>query len=124
MVVEDEISMVRLYKLILGFEGYHIIGVAKNGKEAVNMSKNFHVKPDVVLMDVFIKGINGVEATRMIKEFDPYASIVVLTSSLNNKIKNEMTAMDVDEYLIKPVTKIQLINSLEQSLARKKGMII
>jgi CheY-like chemotaxis protein len=74
-------------------------------------------------MDVFIRGMNGIDTTRMIKNYDPSACIVVLTSSLDGDIKREMISLDIDDYLVKPISNAQLIRSLEQSMTRRKGLI-
>lgn len=127
LIVEDSKTMMGLLKDIVSEANFNVVGSVDNGQGAFERYKSLcekDNKPDVVLMDIFIKGLNGVEATKMIMEYDPSACIVVLTSSLDSKIKTKLTSMGVDEYLIKPVTKTQLISSLEQSLAKRKGMMI
>lgn len=126
MIVEDSKAMIDLLKDMFKEANFNVLGAVDNGLSAFELYKKLREsnnRPDVVLMDIFIKGLNGVETTKMIKDFDPSACVVVLTSSLNSKIKSEMNSMGVDGYLIKPVTKAQLINSLEQSIAKKRGMI-
>lgn len=51
MIVEDELSILRIYKILLSSSGFEIIGMAKNGEEAVNMYKSFLKKPDIIIMD-------------------------------------------------------------------------
>lgn len=105
---------------------FNVVGVVDNGQDAYKLYKDLYEndrKPDAVLMDVFIRGLNGVEATRMIKNYDPSACIVVLTSSLDSEIRKEMISLDVDDYLIKPISNAQLIHSLEQSMTKRKGLI-
>jgi two-component system chemotaxis response regulator CheY len=124
MIVEDSKPMSELLNDIFEEENFNVVSTVDNGQGAFDNYRNLcenNNRPDVVLMDIFLKGINGVEATKMIKDYDPTACIVVLTSSLDSKIKTRLTSMGVDEYLIKPVTKVQLINSLEQSMAKRKG---
>jgi CheY-like chemotaxis protein len=126
MVVEDSKPMVELLKDMFKSVNFQIVGVVDNGQGAFELYKDLYKsnnKPDVILMDIFIKGSNGVEATRLIREYDPHSNIVVLTSSLDNKMKSKMTSMEVDDYLIKPVTKMQLINCLEQAISKRRGLI-
>jgi two-component system chemotaxis response regulator CheY len=126
LIVEDSKTMMDLLKDIVSEANFNVAGSVDNGQGAFEQYKSLcekKIKPDVVLMDIFIKGLNGVEATKLIMDYDPFACIVVLTSSLDSKVKTKLTSMGVDEYLIKPVTKTQLINSLEQSLAKRKGMM-
>jgi CheY-like chemotaxis protein len=127
LIVEDSIAMVEILKDMFKEANLNVLGAVDNGQSAFDLYKKYHdrkQKPDVVLIDIFLKGINGIEATRMIKNYDPKASIIVLTSSLDSRIKNQMTTMGVDEYLIKPVTKTQLLGSIEQVVSKRKGMTI
>jgi CheY-like chemotaxis protein/DNA-binding MarR family transcriptional regulator len=124
LIVEDSEAMRTLLKDIVGEANFNVVGSVDNGEGAIDLYRNLcesNNRPDVVLMDVFLKGLNGVEATRKIKDYDSSACIIVLTSSLDDKIKNEMTTIGVSDYLIKPVTKAQLINSLEQSMTKRWG---
>jgi two-component system chemotaxis response regulator CheY len=124
LIVEDSRAMVELLKDIFNEANLDVVGAVEDGQSAFDLYKKLaqrNKKPDIVLMDVFIKGINGIEASRMIKNFDPTASIIVLTSSLDSRIKNQMTALGVDEYLIKPVTKSQLLDSIKQTISNRRG---
>lgn len=124
LIVEDSKAMVDLLKDI--FKGAHlnIVGTVDNGQGAFENYKRLSERkkrPDVVLLDIFLKGKNGIDAARMIKDYDPKASIIVLTSSLDSGIKNQMMALGVDEYLIKPVTKSQLLESIKKSISNQRG---
>jgi two-component system chemotaxis response regulator CheY len=126
LIVEDSRAMTELLKEIFNEANLNVVGAVEDGQSAYNMYRRLSERkkrPDIVLMDVFIKGINGIEATRMIKEYDPSASIIILTSSLDNKVKNQINAIGVDDYLIKPVTKSQLISRIERTLSERKAVI-
>lgn len=102
------------------------MGAVEDGQSAYDLYKRLterKKRPDIVLMDVFIKGINGIEVTRMIKDYDPSASIIILTSSLDNKVRSQINAIGVDDYIIKPVAKYQLIDRIEQILSENKVVI-
>lgn len=72
---------------------------ASNGKEAVELYKAH--KPAIVLMDINMPEMNGVEATREIKKIDPNASIVVVTSYLKEHFK-ELRDLGVKDFVEKP----------------------
>lgn len=59
-------------------DGFEVIGEAKSGAAAVKLVEEF--VPDVVLMDLIMPGMDGVEATRLVKNISPRTSVVVLTS--------------------------------------------
>jgi CheY-like chemotaxis protein len=126
MIVEDSTAMVETLKDMLIESNFKVVGVVDNGQDAFNLYKDLcerNNKPEVILMDVFINGLDGIEATKMIKNYDQNSCVMVLTSSLDRKLKAKMMSLKVDEYLIKPVTRTKLINCIEQTSMKKRGVI-
>jgi DNA-binding NarL/FixJ family response regulator len=66
-------------RLLESNERIEVVGHAHNGVEAVRLARR--LRPDVVLMDIGMPGMNGIEATRRIKEHVPAASVLMLTAS-------------------------------------------
>jgi len=127
LIVEDSKPTVALLKDMLQDANFTILGSVDDGDRAFEFYKNLtknNNKPDIVIMDIFLKSVNGIKATKMIKDFDPQANIVVLTSSVDRKIKDQATKIGVEDYLTKPVTKAQLIDTLEKILAKNKTRMI
>jgi DNA-binding NarL/FixJ family response regulator len=80
LVVADDHAVVRsgLAQLVGGFEDVELVGAAADGEEAVALCAER--RPDVVLMDLEMPRLDGIEATRRIKAADPDVAVVVLTS--------------------------------------------
>jgi len=119
LIVEDSITTTEVLSEMLVDAGYTIVGTRDTGQDAVETYRTLMDEgktPDAVIMDVFIKGMNGVETTRKLKEMDPDICIIVLTSSLNSKIKVMMTSMGVKEYFVKPVTRYDLVQGISRAL--------
>jgi two-component system, NarL family, nitrate/nitrite response regulator NarL len=78
---------------------FNIVGQAKNGKEAVEMSQLYH--PDIILMDIEMPVINGLEATKIIKEKSPFIKVIVL--SVSDNVADLFTAIQygAQGYLLK-----------------------
>jgi DNA-binding response OmpR family regulator len=77
LIVEDDIALSRLYKLILETEGFQIIQ-AYNGKEAVDLYKSQLHKPDIILMDHRMPIKNGIEASKEILEIEKKKKYIFL----------------------------------------------
>uniref|UniRef100_A0A7C2SN37 Response regulator n=1 Tax=Archaeoglobus fulgidus TaxID=2234 RepID=A0A7C2SN37_ARCFL len=112
MVVDDEIAMREILKIML--KDYRVIE-ASNGREAVELYKK--EKPDIVLMDIMMPLMNGIEATSEIKKIDPNAKIVAITAYASSKGEKVMNA-GADYILKKPFTRrdvVKLINKILES---------
>jgi len=109
MVVEDDSAVLEVVQIMLG-DKYEVI-VATNGEEAVRNYKKF--KPEVVLMDVLMPIMDGIEATKEIKKIDPQAKIIGLTAYARHKGK-ELIEAGALEIIEKPFTKKQLIELIEK----------
>lgn len=78
---------------------FNIIGQAKNGKEAIEMSQLLN--PDIILMDIEMPVLNGLEATKIIKEKSPFIKVIVL--SVSDNVADLFTAIQygAQGYLLK-----------------------
>lgn len=85
MIIVDDHEMVRLgiSSYISTEEDIEIVGEGSNGKEAVELARNH--QPDVVLMDLVMPEMDGIEATRKIKEVSPKSKVIILTSFMDDK---------------------------------------
>jgi two-component system chemotaxis response regulator CheY len=78
LIVDDTLFMRTLLKNILFSGGHTIAGEAGDGEDGV--AKYKELKPDLVTMDIVMPKLNGIEALKAIKEFDPAAKIVMCTA--------------------------------------------
>src|SRR5437660_11779020 len=80
VLVVDDNEVVRrgLAMFLRAFDDLELVGEAANGDEAVHQCESVH--PDVVLMDLKMPGVDGVEATRIIRKRFPHIHLIVLTS--------------------------------------------
>src|SRR5690348_5966266 len=88
-----------------------IVGVAIDGSEAVRMTRE--LKPDLVLMDILMPEMNGIEATKIIKKEMPGVLIVVLTSVLDNSSIFRCLEAGADGYLLKSVEANSLCQTIK-----------
>jgi NarL family two-component system response regulator LiaR len=97
-----------------------VIGEASNGAEAVKLAQE--LTPDVVLMDLVMPVMNGIEATRQIKQTAPSVNVLVLTSfSTNDKVLPSLNAGAIG-YLLKDSTPAELVRAIHQ-VAQGEGSL-
>jgi DNA-binding NarL/FixJ family response regulator len=76
-----------------------IVEEAKSGKEAIEFVKKHH--PDVVLMDIVMSGMSGIEATRLVKEISPETKVIVITAYDNEEFQKQSIEAGADFFLRK-----------------------
>jgi DNA-binding NarL/FixJ family response regulator len=87
-----------------------LVGVAQNGAEALDLCATLH--PDVVLMDLLMPGMNGVEATSMIRERYPDIHVIVLTKWDEYELVQRALAAGAERYLLKNVGAGELAEAI------------
>lgn len=111
LLVDDHLLFLDGLKALLNSQGYYDVLAAKSGHEAIEKAKNF--RPDIILMDVYMPEVNGLEATRRIKEFLPESKIVMLTSAENDDSLFEAIKCGASGYLLKDLASEELFELLE-----------
>lgn len=102
LIAEDELLNVLYIKRILSNSGYNIL-YAQNGEEAVRMVKE-HPSINLVLMDIKMPVMDGLEATRQIRLFDQQLPIIAVTAYAANDDRHDCIAAGCTDYLSKPFT--------------------
>jgi two-component system, NarL family, response regulator LiaR len=113
LVVDDHIVVRKGLIAVLETEpGFEIVGEAGNGADAFQLA--CQLLPDVVLMDIVMPVMDGIEATRQIKQSCPSVNVLVLTSfSTNDKVMPSLNAGAIG-YLLKDSTPTDLIRAIHQ----------
>ena len=112
VLLADDHSLFRkgLASLLSSDKGFKVVGEAQDGTEALNKAKD--LKPDLILMDVYMPGGNGLEATRQIKEALPSVKVVILTVSEEDKNLFEAIKCGAHGYLAKKIEPGELFEML------------
>jgi len=109
-IVDDDDSILKLYKQFLEFKGFNVIDYAKNGNEAVNKYMRFKIKPDLIIMDYQMPIKNGIEATKEILKINGNMKIFLISGDYS--IKNEALAAGAIGFKKKPFSLQDLYSSL------------
>ena len=114
MLIADDHAIVRkgIRALLSEAGGFEVVGEASNGQEAVLRAEETH--PDVILMDLLMPVMDGIEATRQITSQQPQVRILVLTSfAADNKVFPAIKAGALG-YLLKDSTPDELVRAIRQ----------
>lgn len=111
LVVEDEDNAALLVQVILASEhGIIVVGRARHGREALTMAAA--LSPEVILMDLNMPVMNGVEAIRRLRELGSKARIVVTTGVDDAAMLQDARAAGADALVAKPPTREELLAAL------------
>ena len=118
MIVDDSKIMCKRIAGFLENSDFEVAGFCHSGEEAV---AQYPVpQPDVVTMDVVMPGEDGMEAAKKIRELDPNARILMVTSLAYDSLINEAVAIGVKSFIFKPFDRERLLDNLIQASADKK----
>lgn len=114
LIVDDEpIAIDSMeYMIRKNMEDVEVVGKSRSGRDAIE--KAYNTRPDVVLMDINMPGINGLEAMRQIKEANPVIRFIIVTAFDYFDYAVEAVALDAEEYLLKPVREAKLVETLRK----------
>ena len=120
LIVDDEqLARQRLRKLITATSGYRIIGEAETGEDALRKTQASN--PDVILMDIRMPGMDGIEAASYISRLDKPPAIIFTTAFSDHALKAfETHAID---YLLKPIKQSRLEAALDAAKRMNKAQL-
>lgn len=115
VIAEDE-AIIRLdLREMLEEEGYTVVGEAGRGDQAVDLVCS--LKPDLVILDVKMPGMDGIEAARRITEASASA-VLMLTAFSQREVIEQARDAGALAYLVKPFQKTDLVPAIELAIAR------
>lgn len=114
VIVVDDHQLVRIgtVRLLEDVDGIKVIGQASNGEEAINLVKKLN--PDVVLMDVHMPGIDGLEATRRCLRVDPDLKIIAVTVHENEPYPSKLMRVGAKGYLTKKAGLDEMVRAIKK----------
>ena len=120
ILIADDHQLVRegVEGMFEGVKDMDVVGMASTGEEAINLIRN--IKPDVVLMDIIMPGMNGIEATRWIKEIDQSIRIIIVTMEISKEYVSAGIKSGVDGYLPKDIGKKTLLEAIRAVYAGER----
>jgi len=116
LVVDDEPDFCEALRDFLGSKGFEV-AIALSGEEA--LPAYMQEKPDVVLLDIQMPGMDGLETLRALKAIDPEAAVIMLTTIVDEPLAKQARAKGALEYITKPID----MDYLDTTIATTLGLI-
>ena len=114
LLIADDHALVRsgLRSMLQREPGIEILGEARNGREAVELCRS--LRPDLILMDVRMPDMDGLEATRTIKRELPETGVLMVTMHENRDYMLEATKAGAAGYVLKDASRSELISAVRR----------
>ncbi len=113
LIVDDDDQLRKSFAKLLGEEGYHVESTA-SGEEGLQRVRS--ASPDVVVLDVRLPGMNGLETFKAIHAFDPKLPVIFMTAFSTTETAIEATKMGAFDYVLKPFDIPDMLKTIRQAL--------
>jgi len=110
LVDDHELVRTGIKLMLSGATNIEIVGEASTGEEAVNLARE--LKPDIVLMDINMPGIGGMEATIRLIRSDPAIKILVISTHKDDFLPSRLISIGAAGYLTKTANREELVNAI------------
>lgn len=116
IIVDDHFHVRQAWSWVLNqVPRLKVIAQCSNGQEAIEAAKN--LRPDVILMDINMAPVNGIEATRTIREFAPDMKIIGVSVQAERSYVNEMLRNGANGYVTKNSPSTEMVTAIDEVLA-------
>ena len=112
LVCDDAAFMRMMIKDILTKNGYTVVGEAENGAKAVE--KYAELKPDLVLMDITMPEMDGIQALKKIKEADPSATVIMCSAMGQQAMVIESIQSGAKDFIVKPFQADRVLEAVRK----------
>lgn len=120
VLIVDDHQLLRdgLAAMLKDVEHINVVGTASSGEEAINVAQD--KVPDIILMDIMMSGMSGLEATRWIKEQNPIIKVIIVSMEVNQGLIGDGIKSGIEGYLPKDVDKATLVKAINKVNAGEK----
>ena len=113
LICDDAMFMRTMIKDILTKNGYNVAGEAENGTKAVE--KYNELKPDLVLMDITMPEMDGIQALKKIKATDPGAMVIMCSAMGQQAMVIESIQSGAKDFIVKPFQADRVLEAIEKA---------
>lgn len=114
LIVDDAAFMRMMIKDVISKNGYEVAGEAVNGMDAVDKYKE--LKPDLVLMDITMPEMDGLQALKKIREGDPEAKIIMCSAMGQQAMVIEAIQSGAIDFIVKPFQPERILEAVKKAI--------
>ncbi|MBS4536040.1 response regulator [Clostridium sp. D2Q-14] len=115
LIVDDAAFMRMMIKDILSKDGYEIVGEAENGSKGIESFKE--LSPDLVVMDITMPEVDGIQAVKEIRKIDGNAKIVMCSAMGQQAMVIEAIQAGAKDFIVKPFQADRVLEAVSKALA-------
>ena len=112
LVVDDELGICDFLRAFFSRQGYEV-RIATNAREAVSVAQEF--RPRVVLLDVRLHGVSGLDVLEQLHAADPQCTVIMITAVLEDSVMEQARRLGAADYITKPLS----LDYLERDVLKK-----
>ena len=112
LIVDDSITYRQLMKEAIEGGGHTVVGEGKDGVQGIELYKE--LKPDITTMDITMPNLDGLAALKFIMEYDPSATVIMVSSTAQSKKLAEAASLGAVDFLVKPFESEKVLDIIDR----------
>ncbi len=117
LVIDDEKPTLTMFRLMLSAYGYEVL-TAENGQQGLEIFSR--ERPSIVLTDIKMPGMNGIEVLKEVKAIDPSAEVIVITGHGDMDLAIQALNLDATDFINKPIQRHLLEQAIQRAQERRR----
>lgn len=118
LVVDDAAFMRMTIKKMVEANGHTVVAEAENGVQAIEKSEE--LKPDVILLDITMPEMNGVDALKQIKQLEPTSKVIICSAMGQQAMVAQAIQYGAKDFIVKPFEEDRLIAAIDRVMGTHK----
>jgi len=115
VLIVDDLAFIKIVlRDILEKAGFRVVGEASNGEQAISMYQD--TRPDVVLMDITMPGMDGLTALKQIRQIDPAARVIICSALGQQRLIVQAIQLGAKDFIVKPFQPQRVVSALKKAL--------
>ena len=115
VLIVDDLAFIKIVlRDILEKAGFRVVGEASNGEQAIAMYQD--TRPDVVLMDITMPGMDGLTALKKIREIDAGARVIICSALGQQQLIVQAIQLGAKDFIVKPFQPQRVVSALKKAL--------